>query len=314
MQTPIGKQHTLDHAMKEAKKAADETNPATPVRQEITIPGYLNPAGSNTPGYGIRRPACVDIKLIKPEITLYGIMVTSDTNSAANAYTEDQRFQVTIPSVLYTKMQEGKNISNDEVAAIKATPIAYAVNEVHEVDAPDPINAMSKLTNAFSGTKQTYSESTEALKRNCEMNPPATLAQAISRLKQKSPNTLKLIPSAAQLKQGRFNQNIYDGPVCEVNRHGVKIKTADGAGIKAEGKSTVLSGKVFHEGNDDIYPQQITGIPSEAYPLDDFIPKGNVLMPHTKRFPAVLMLVQSVLPVLEGVSLAITLSKALKDL
>jgi len=309
----IGKKPTIDQQIKNATNSDGKY--ALNERSSISVPAYLHPQDDvSVPGYGVVRgiAGCINVRLSNPDTVLYGVMTTADTTSSVNELPPNQRFNVVMDKILYDKMVNNSFISNEEIATVQAIPTKSRNNEVHEVSAPDPVSPISKLQSIFSG-ETTYAEERSQLMKWCDKKPPRTLTQAIAKLKQRNPRTIRLIPPAAQIKQGRYNQNIYEGPVVECNRHGVKIKTDNGAGVKCEGKSTVLSGQVVHASNNEVYPQQVTGIASKPVPLDDFIPKGTVLFPHTKRAPDILGIVQAILPVAQAIKIAVDVAQALRS-
>lgn len=264
--------------------------------------------------YGEPQAGTIDITIGEPNIVLRGIHVDSDTISKSNDYSKSQKFRVRMKAKLYEYLQSNESpndISTVLLYNVEASPVKSKTDDVDEVGAFDPVSPIGKIMNVFKGNKPSYAESYEEVNNNCVLNPSLTLAGHISKLKQRDPHKLRLIPPAAQVRQSRHNKNIYEGPVMEVNKSGIVMKTEEAKGITVEGGTTSLSGRVIQESNDYIRPQQYTGIPTKQASMEDFMPNGTIVTPRLNREPAIVTFIQALLPILRAVQLGFDTYKVL---
>jgi len=308
--TPIGRESNDREVTQRTAEASSTEN------QIVKIGGHLMMKGEDGDRfvYGVSNPTLgnVDITINFPQVVIKGVTINSDTMSSSNVLPQGTRFVLQIDRSIHTKMANYDTVTQEELNTIKADQVPSLDTEIDELTAPDPVSTTGKIFNAFNGNQATFEESYQAVRKNCAVNPPTTLTKYIDYLKKKKPTTINLIPPASQIKKNRHGKNIYDGPVVSCTKKGFILKTDNGAGLRAEGNTTTLSGTVIRDKNADIYPQQITGIPSEPFPMDDFLPKGTIITPQTKRYPKFLTFLQALLPIYRAVDLSIKLAPLIK--
>jgi len=301
--------------LKDTIKNNTASTPSQYEAKERILPGWKLEDTDVINGYTIydlSYQAGVHLMIPAIKVILKNVPVVSNQLMGANPYKPHQKFHVTIPVDVYEDLtMKPGHVTLPSLQKITAVPILEDDDIVDEIPAERPGSMLGEFLN-MSDDKPSYTQSAQQMRATCPWNPARTISGYIQQLKKASPEKLRLLPTERDYKTNRLGMNIYDGPVAEITKRGIFLKTNGSTGIQINDKSTSISGTMIRDSNEDILPQQATGIPTRPYPMDDFIPQGTILLPQTKRSPAILEVILSMLPILEAVRVAISLAKLIK--
>ena len=226
---------------------------------------------------------------------------------AATGFPYEQMFEVSLYGLKSDQMSDSYGLNGK--SQFTAKPVSHTNKKVIPVKHRSPSQAaVSKMiqdtkspVNPTTGTQCSLSSNKLSLREALEM--------------QKMPKVGRvtfIAPPAGGDPASIQNASTSESPTFTVDGNKSELKNIDGTALQISGGKVRTFGDVSNSSANVDQPQQFTGIQTKRNPVDDIVPRSNVLMPNLKRIPDLDDIISLVVNSVKLYKLAINISKLIK--